>query len=191
MYPRPPGRKTRRRRARYIEAGEGLLALFEPICNRGDTSQHTANIESNIMASEQQMKNPLLVGRAIRAQLEHEVPQDLPLERDFREDSDYTITDQCVHPFPTEYVPAHRLHLQRARAAQEPLQRSPDARADHLARLAPARLRARDAADARRVDKGGQVPHARGQGEHGLQKRVRPPQRLHGPQCARRRDQPP
>lgn len=42
------------------------------------------------------MKNPLLVGRAIRAQLENEVPQDLPLERDFREDSDYTITDQCV-----------------------------------------------------------------------------------------------
>ncbi len=46
------------------------------------------------MASEQQMKNPLLVGRAIRAQLENEVPKDLPLERDFREDSDYTITDQ-------------------------------------------------------------------------------------------------
>ncbi len=42
------------------------------------------------------MKNPLLVGRAIRAQLENEVPQDLPLERDFREDSDYTITDQYV-----------------------------------------------------------------------------------------------
>ena len=48
------------------------------------------------MASEQQMKNPLLVGRAIRAQLENEVPKDLPLERDFREDSDYTITDQSV-----------------------------------------------------------------------------------------------
>ena len=48
------------------------------------------------MASEQQMKNLLLVGRAIRAQLENEVPQDLPLERDFREDSGYTITDQCV-----------------------------------------------------------------------------------------------
>lgn len=44
------------------------------------------------------MKNPLLVGRAIRAQLENEVPQDLPLERDFREDSGYTITDQYV-PF--------------------------------------------------------------------------------------------
>lgn len=39
------------------------------------------------------MKNPLLVGRAIRAQLEHEVPRDLPLERDFREGTDYTITD--------------------------------------------------------------------------------------------------
>ncbi|KAF8584932.1 aromatic compound dioxygenase [Ramaria rubella] len=45
------------------------------------------------MASEQQMKNPHLVGKAIRAQLEHEVPQDLPLERDFREGTDYTITD--------------------------------------------------------------------------------------------------
>ena len=49
------------------------------------------------MATEQQMKNPLLVGRAIRAQLEHEVPKDLPLERDFREDSEYTITDQYAH----------------------------------------------------------------------------------------------
>lgn len=48
------------------------------------------------MASEQQMKNPLLVGRAIRSQLENEIPQDLPLEREFREDTDYTITDQCV-----------------------------------------------------------------------------------------------
>lgn len=48
------------------------------------------------MASEQQMKNPLLVGRAIRAQLEREVPKDLPLEHDFREGTDYTITDQCV-----------------------------------------------------------------------------------------------
>lgn len=46
------------------------------------------------MASEQQMKNPLLVGTAIRAQLEHQVPQDLPLLKDFRERSDYTITDQ-------------------------------------------------------------------------------------------------
>lgn len=56
------------------------------------------------MASEQQMKNPLLVGRAIRAQLENEVPQDLPLERDFREDSGYTITDQYVS------WPAFRVH---------------------------------------------------------------------------------
>ena len=48
------------------------------------------------MASEQQMKNPLLVGKAIRAQLEHEVPQDLPLDRDFKEGTDYTITDQWV-----------------------------------------------------------------------------------------------
>ncbi|TFK49563.1 aromatic compound dioxygenase [Heliocybe sulcata] len=39
------------------------------------------------------MKNPLLVGKAIRAQLEHEVPQDLPLEKDVHEGTDYTITD--------------------------------------------------------------------------------------------------
>ncbi|OCH93125.1 aromatic compound dioxygenase [Obba rivulosa] len=45
------------------------------------------------MASEQQMKNPLLVGTAIRAQLEHEIPQDIPLDRDFHENTDYTITD--------------------------------------------------------------------------------------------------
>jgi len=45
------------------------------------------------MASEQQMKNPLLVGRAIRAQLENEIPQDLPLEKDFKEGTEYTITD--------------------------------------------------------------------------------------------------
>ncbi|KAH9949615.1 aromatic compound dioxygenase [Amylocystis lapponica] len=51
------------------------------------------------MASEQQMKNPLFVGTAIRAQLEHEVPQDLPLLKDFREHTDYTITDhvQLLH----------------------------------------------------------------------------------------------
>ena len=45
------------------------------------------------MASLQQMKDPILVGKAIRAQLENEIPQDLPLERDFQEGSDYTITD--------------------------------------------------------------------------------------------------
>ncbi|KAA1475748.1 aromatic compound dioxygenase [Dentipellis sp. KUC8613] len=45
------------------------------------------------MASASQMKDPLLVGKAIRAQLEHEIPKDLPLERDFREGTDYTITD--------------------------------------------------------------------------------------------------
>ena len=49
------------------------------------------------MASEKQMKDPLRVGVAIRAQLEREIPRDLPLERDFREGTDYTITDQCVH----------------------------------------------------------------------------------------------
>ncbi|EJD02993.1 aromatic compound dioxygenase [Fomitiporia mediterranea MF3/22] len=45
------------------------------------------------MASLDKMKNPLFVGKAIRAQLESEVPKDLPLDRDFREGSDYTITD--------------------------------------------------------------------------------------------------
>jgi len=44
------------------------------------------------MASEKQMKDPLRVGVAIRAQLEREIPRDLPLEKDFREGSDYTIT---------------------------------------------------------------------------------------------------
>ena len=48
------------------------------------------------MASEQQMKNPLLVGRAIRAQLENEIPKDLPLERDFR-----------VRPYPLTPTPYH------------------------------------------------------------------------------------
>ncbi len=48
------------------------------------------------MASIEQMKNPLLVGKAIRAQLEHEIPQDLPLEKDFKEGTDFTITDQYV-----------------------------------------------------------------------------------------------
>ena len=48
------------------------------------------------MASVKQMKDPLLVGKAIRAQLEQEIPQDLPLEKDFREGTDYTITDQYV-----------------------------------------------------------------------------------------------
>ncbi|TFK67283.1 aromatic compound dioxygenase [Pluteus cervinus] len=48
------------------------------------------------MASISQMKDPLYVGKAIRAQLEHEIPKDLPLEKDFREGSDYTITDH-VH----------------------------------------------------------------------------------------------
>lgn len=42
------------------------------------------------------MKDPLRVGVAIRAQLEQEIPQDLPLERDFRESTDYTITDHVL-----------------------------------------------------------------------------------------------
>lgn len=62
------------------------------------------------MASVAQMKDPLLVGKAIRAQLENEIPrvstftsrcamwlnapQDLPLEKDFSELGGYTITDQ-------------------------------------------------------------------------------------------------
>ncbi|KAH8119382.1 aromatic compound dioxygenase [Phellopilus nigrolimitatus] len=45
------------------------------------------------MSSVQSMNNPLLVGKAIRAQLEHEIPKDLPLDKDFREGTDYTITD--------------------------------------------------------------------------------------------------
>lgn len=36
------------------------------------------------MSSVDKMKDPLRVGKAIRAQLEHEIPTDLPLERDFR-----------------------------------------------------------------------------------------------------------
>lgn len=48
------------------------------------------------MASEKQMKDPIRVGVAIRAQLENEIPKDLPLEKDFREETGYTITDQYV-----------------------------------------------------------------------------------------------
>lgn len=36
------------------------------------------------MAAASQMKDPLRVGKAIRAQLENEIPTDLPLERDFK-----------------------------------------------------------------------------------------------------------
>ncbi|KAH9942311.1 aromatic compound dioxygenase [Epithele typhae] len=71
------------------------------------------------MASEQQMKNPLLVGRAIRAQLEKEIPTDLPLERDFREETDYTITDHvqglhqslCKDPRSLELITSLVSHL--------------------------------------------------------------------------------
>lgn len=45
------------------------------------------------MSSIEKMKDPLRVGKAIRAQLENEIPRDLPLEKDFREGTDYTITD--------------------------------------------------------------------------------------------------
>lgn len=64
------------------------------------------------MAAPSQMRDPLRVGKAIRAQLENEVPTDLPLGRDFhvsrkytyalltiltlrniKEGTDYTITD--------------------------------------------------------------------------------------------------
>ncbi|PCH43712.1 aromatic compound dioxygenase [Wolfiporia cocos MD-104 SS10] len=48
------------------------------------------------MASEKQMKDPLRVGVAIRAQLQHEIPKDLPLEKDFREGTAYTITDHVI-----------------------------------------------------------------------------------------------
>ena len=36
------------------------------------------------MASIDKMKDPLRVGKAIRAQLENDIPRDLPLEKDFR-----------------------------------------------------------------------------------------------------------
>ena len=36
------------------------------------------------MSSVEMMKDPLRVGKAIRAQLEQEIPKDLPLDRDFR-----------------------------------------------------------------------------------------------------------
>lgn len=42
------------------------------------------------------MRDPNFVGKAIRAQLEQELPQDLPLEHEFREGTSYTITDQYV-----------------------------------------------------------------------------------------------
>jgi hypothetical protein len=48
------------------------------------------------MASEQAMKDPLRVGKAIRAQLAHDVPTDVPLLLDFREGTDRTITDECA-----------------------------------------------------------------------------------------------
>lgn len=48
------------------------------------------------MASKKDMTNPLLVGTAIRAQTQHEIPTDLPLERDFRENTDYTVTDHII-----------------------------------------------------------------------------------------------
>ncbi|KAI0694952.1 aromatic compound dioxygenase [Cytidiella melzeri] len=45
------------------------------------------------MVSAAKMKDPLRVGKAIRAQLEHEIPKDLPLDKDFKEGTEYTITD--------------------------------------------------------------------------------------------------
>ncbi len=36
------------------------------------------------MATPNQMRDPLKVGKAIRAQLENEIPSDLPLDRDFK-----------------------------------------------------------------------------------------------------------
>ena len=37
------------------------------------------------------MKDPLRVGKAIRAQLENEIPKDLPLEKDFRVCADVDV----------------------------------------------------------------------------------------------------
>jgi hypothetical protein len=42
------------------------------------------------------MKDPLRVGKAIRAQLEQEIPKDSPYLLDFREGTDRTITEECV-----------------------------------------------------------------------------------------------
>jgi len=47
------------------------------------------------MASKKDMTNPLLVGTAIRAQMQHEIPTDLPLEREFRENTDRAPTQHC------------------------------------------------------------------------------------------------
>ncbi|KAI5123963.1 hypothetical protein M0805_006375 [Coniferiporia weirii] len=45
------------------------------------------------MATPAQMKDPLRVGKAIRSQLEQQIPVDLPLDEDFREGTEHTITD--------------------------------------------------------------------------------------------------
>ncbi|KAI0930370.1 hypothetical protein AcV5_007104 [Taiwanofungus camphoratus] len=71
------------------------------------------------MASVKQMTDPLLVGAAIRAQLKHEIPQDLPLERDCREGTSYTITDHvhalhkslCKEPRTLQLITALVSHL--------------------------------------------------------------------------------
>jgi hypothetical protein len=46
-----------------------------------------------IMATASQLRDPTLVGKAIRQASPDSVPDDLPLERDFREGSEYDITD--------------------------------------------------------------------------------------------------
>lgn len=45
------------------------------------------------MASSSDMRDPTRVGVAIRQATAESIPRDLPLERDFREGTDYTITD--------------------------------------------------------------------------------------------------
>jgi hypothetical protein len=64
------------------------------------------------MASEQAMKDPLRVGKAIRAQLAHDVPTDVPLLLDFREGTDRTITDECAslpRSSPLDLTTSHRV----------------------------------------------------------------------------------
>ena len=54
--------------------------------------QLTTTIPSQpTMSSVEMMKDPLRVGKAIRAQLENEIPKDLPLEKDFRVCADVDV----------------------------------------------------------------------------------------------------
>lgn len=52
------------------------------------------------MSSVEKMKDPLFVGKAIRAQLEHQIPKDLPLDRDFRVSSPSSSPPVFLLSFP-------------------------------------------------------------------------------------------